>query len=58
MTIRTALDASRNIPAIKMYYMALEDSGNTGVQQEHNLVDYLQGLGLNSVEKREANNLY
>ncbi len=58
MTIRTALDASRNIPAIKMYYMALEDSGNTGVEQEHNLVDYLQGMGLNSVEKREANNLY
>lgn len=58
MTIRTALDASRNIPAIKMYYMALEDSGNTGVEQEHNLVDYLQGMGLNSVEKREVNNLY
>jgi penicillin-binding protein 1C len=42
MTIRTALDASRNIPAIKMYYMALQDSGDDGVKQEHNLVDYLQ----------------
>lgn len=58
MTIRTALDASRNIPAIKMYYMALQDSGATGIEQEHNLVDYLQGLGLNSIQKREANNLY
>ncbi len=58
MTIRTALDASRNIPAIKMYYMALESSGNTWVVQEHNLVEYLQGLWLNSIEKREANNLY
>lgn len=58
MTLRTALDASRNIPAIKMYYMALQDSGNTGVEQEHNLVGYLQWMGLNSIEKRESNNLY
>lgn len=58
MTIRTALDASRNIPAIKMYYMALQNSGNDGVQQEHDLVGYLQGLGLTTIEKREKNNLY
>ena len=58
MTLRTALDASRNIPAIKMYYMALQNSGNTGVEQEHNLVEYLQKMGLNSIEKRQANNLY
>jgi penicillin-binding protein 1A len=58
MTIRTALDASRNIPAIKMYYMALQNSGNTGVEQEHNLVDYLQGLWLSTIDKREKNNLY
>jgi penicillin-binding protein 1A len=58
MTIRTALDASRNIPAIKMFYMATQWSANTGVEQEHDLVGYLQGLGLNSIEKREANNLY
>lgn len=58
MTIRTALNASRNIPAIKMYYMALQNSGNDGVQQEHDLVGYLQGLGLTSIEKREKNNLY
>lgn len=58
MTLRTALDASRNIPAIKMYYMALQDSGDNGVDQEHNLVDYLQSLGLNTIEKREKNNLY
>jgi len=38
MTLRTALDASRNIPAIKMYYMALQNSGNTGLEQEHDLV--------------------
>lgn len=38
--------------------MALRDSGNTGVQQEHNLVAYLQGLGLSSIEMREPNNLY
>lgn len=44
MTLRTALDASRNIPAIKMYYMALQNSGKTGLEQEHNLVEYLQGL--------------
>jgi|GEM_PF-830809 len=42
MTIRTALDASRNIPAIKMYYMALQDSGDNGIKQEHNLVEFLQ----------------
>ncbi len=42
MTVRTALDASRNIPAIKMYYMALQNSGNDGLQQEHDLVGYLQ----------------
>ena len=58
MTLRTALDASRNIPAIKMYYMALQDSGDDGVEQEHNLVEYLQGLGLTTIEKRESNNLY
>lgn len=58
MTLRTALDASRNIPAIKMYYMAVGNSGATGIQQEHNLVDYLNGLGLNTIEKRAANNLY
>lgn len=44
MTLRTALDASRNIPAIKMYYMALQNSGNTGIDQEHNLVGFLQEL--------------
>ncbi len=58
MTLRTALDASRNIPAIKMYYMALQGSGDDSVEQEHNLVEYLQGLGLNTIEKRERNNLY
>lgn len=58
MSIRTALNASRNIPAIKMYYLALNNAGNTGVEQEHNLVDYLNWLGLNTIEKREQNNLY
>lgn len=58
MTLRTALDASRNIPAIKMYYMALNGAGDDGVKQEHDLVDYLRGLGLTTIDRREPNNLY
>lgn len=58
MTIRTALNASRNIPAIKAYYLSIQNSGNNGVEQEHNLVEYLRNIGLTTLEIREQNNLY
>lgn len=58
MTLRTALDASRNIPAIKMFYLATRGDGDTWVAQEHNFVDYLQWLWLTTIEKRSQNNLY
>ena len=58
MTIRTALDASRNIPAIKMFYLATQDATSTGAEQEYNLVEYLRNLGLTSIEHRPDNQLY
>lgn len=58
MTIRTALDASRNIPAIKMFFLATRGVADTGAKQEYNLVEYLRNFGLNTIEHRADNNLY
>ncbi len=58
MTLRTALDASRNIPAIKMWFMATKGNDKTSVQQEYDLVDYLQNMGLTTILKQPENNLY
>lgn len=58
MTLRTALDASRNIPAIKMFFLATRGVADTGEKQEYDLVEYLRWLGLLTIEHREKNNLY
>ena len=58
MTLRTALDASRNIPAIKMFYLATQGTADTGAKQEYNLVEYLRNVGLTTIEHRADNNLY
>ena len=58
MTLRTALDASRNIPAIKMFFMAIQGVADTSPKQEYDLVEYLRNFGLTTVEHRADNNLY
>lgn len=57
MTIRTALNSSRNIPAIKMFYLALNDTEGVA-EKEHDLVGYLQWLWLDTITKRDKTNLY
>ncbi len=42
MTLRTALDASRNIPAIKMFFLATRGVADTGEKQEYDLVEFLR----------------
>ena len=57
MTLKTALAYSRNTTAAKIYYMATKhetDSSN----KESDLIDWLQKIGLDSFEKRDASNLY
>lgn len=58
MTLRTALDASRNIPAIKMFFMATQGVADTSPKQEYDLVEYLRNFGLTTIEHRADNNLY
>lgn len=58
MTIRTALDASRNIPAIKMFFLATRGVGDTWAKQEYDLVEYLRNFWLDTIEHRSNNNLY
>lgn len=58
MTIRTALNASRNITAIKMWYLSVRGRGNNGVDQEYDLVSYLQNMGLTTIKKQPENQLY
>lgn len=58
MTLRTALDASRNIPAIKMFFMATRGVADTGPKQEYDLVEYLRNFGLTTIEHRADDNLY
>lgn len=42
MSLETALDYSRNIPAIKMYYLA---------GQEEAIITYAKGLGISSLRE-------
>lgn len=58
MTLRTALASSRNIPAIKMFFLATRGLADTGAKQEYNLVEFLRNFGLTSIEHRAENNLY
>lgn len=58
MTIRTALAASRNTTAIKMWFLATRSDGANSLQQEHNLVSYLNNMGLNTITKQPQDKLY
>lgn len=52
MTLATSLAHSRNITAVKMYFMATKDAPSDR-EGEYDLIEYLRNLGLTSIEHRD-----
>lgn len=57
MTLATSLAHSRNITAVKMYYMATIDALSER-EAEYDLIEFLRNLGLTSIDHREDGFVY